>query len=166
MPVQTEHQQRVVQFMRLAGHNVLDSPSIANLGDHKLHGELALEETLELIAGLGYMVATDDGQIHCIESLHLVPHEHGPNLVEIADGCADVRFVATCTLSMCGIADARLQRLVDLNNLSKFGPGGRRDPESGKWLKPPDHQPPDIAGELARQTAGAPWDTTLGPRDD
>lgn len=159
MPVKSEHQQRAERFMHLAGHTVYLAPNAGTDAARLTHGDLLLEEALETIAALGYMVATEDGEIHCIDTLHLVPHNHGPNLVEIADGCADLRFVATCTLSTCGIADAPLQRLVDENNLSKFGPGGRRDPVTGKWLKPPDHCPPDIAGELVRQR-----NTTYPPR--
>lgn len=54
------------------------------------------------------------------------------------------------TLSACGIAYAPILREVDDANLRKFGPGGRRR-EDGKWLKPPDWEPPKIRERLEEQ---------------
>jgi predicted HAD superfamily Cof-like phosphohydrolase len=46
-----------------------------------------------------------------------------------------------------------MEQAVDQNNLAKFGPGGHRR-EDGKWVKPPDHKPPDIAGLLDKLAKG------------
>jgi hypothetical protein len=50
--------------------------------------------------------------------------------------------------------------MVDKSNLAKFETGGyKRD--DGKWVKPPHWQPPDIVGELKKQTMeflnGSKW---------
>ena len=76
-----------------------------------------------------------------------------PNLVEIADGCADLSVVTIGTLSACGIADEMLLGVVDANNLAKFGPG-HSIREDGKLIKPKNHKPPDIAQLLEIQTRG------------
>jgi len=76
---------------------------------------------------------------------------HEPDLIEIADGCADISVVTIGTLSACGIDAEPLLELVDRNNLAKFGPGHSRR-EDGKLIKPPGHKPPDIAGLLESQS--------------
>ena len=70
-----------------------------------------------------------------------------PNLVEIADGCADMSVVAMGTLLSCGIDDVELLKEVDESNLRKFGEGSYRR-EDGKWMKPPGWEPPNIQGVL------------------
>jgi predicted HAD superfamily Cof-like phosphohydrolase len=83
----------------------------------------------------------------------LTPHStralvtHPPDLVEIADGCADISVVTIGTLVACGIPDKGLLELVDDNNLNKFKYGLIRD-QFGKIVKPTDHQPPNIAAYL------------------
>jgi predicted HAD superfamily Cof-like phosphohydrolase len=75
------------------------------------------------------------------------------NTAEVIDGCCDLKVVTTGTLSAFGLPDELFQEEVDTNNLAKFGPGGRRR-EDGKWVKPPNHKPPDIAGLLKRLEDG------------
>lgn len=62
--------------------------------------------------------------------------------------CDALRQCTSVILRACQVPEEQLQQLVDENNLAKFGPGGRRNPETGKWEKPPGHKPPDIRGEL------------------
>lgn len=150
----SDHQLRIERFMHLAGQEVPDRPTMPSLQVRELRARLILEETLETIKALGFRVyrdpklASPDAPMQ-IDTLKFEDCCR-PNLVLIADGCADISVVTTGTLSACGIKDDSLLKIVDENNLAKFGPGGYRR-EDGKWIKPPDHRPPDIQGEINRQ---------------
>lgn len=153
----TGHQKRIEKFMRLAGQEVPVEPTVPDNLTRLLRAKLIFEETMETIAALGVdvmvfpqssggdAVALYDG----IYELKINPRRP-PNMIEIADGCADISVVTIGTLSACGIADKSLLKEVDESNLRKFGPGGRMR-DDGKWIKPPDWKAPDIAGVLNGQ---------------
>lgn len=142
------HQLMVDEFMMKAGQRLPTVPSLLTPEERVLRAKLIYEEALETIAALGIAVyhrferAREDGSIPTEFRL-----DSKPNLIEIIDGCCDLKVVTTGTLSALGIPDVRFQKLVDDNNLAKFGPGGYRN-EDGKWVKPPGHKPPDIEGLL------------------
>lgn len=160
----TEHQVRVEKFMRLAEQAAPSMPTLPDYRTRELRAALILEEALETIKALGFEVG------HTITQLDSsVAYDRGrpewvplydpelresfiPDLVEIADGVADISVVSVGTLIACGLRDDPILRLVDENNLAKFGPGGKRRAD-GKWQKPPDHVPPDLHGEIQRQSA-------------
>lgn len=160
-------QQRTEQFMLLAGQQVPLAPTIPSEDVRRLRAKLIWEECLETIRGLGFEPRVlDASQAHLADSdkewasvdeqaevKFIAVCE--PDLVEIADGCADIIVVTTGTLSACGIADEAIQREVDESNLRKFGPGSRRR-EDGKWEKPDSWTPPDIAGRLREQGWNGP----------
>lgn len=150
----TEHYDRVRRFMELAGQATPDVPTEMDADTRELRSRLLMEEVLETInIGLGVEVFTNEGDLVGVDSL-LSFRSHGPgNPVELLDGCCDVSVINTGTLIAAGLTDVEPQRLVDENNLAKFGPGGYRR-EDGKWIKPPDHQPPALAEEVERQKAG------------
>lgn len=112
----------------------------------RLRAGLIMEEAVETVKALGFEVAM-------VYESFLFEESGEPDLVEIADGCADLRVVTTGTLSACGIDDKALQNEVDRNNLLKVGPGSRIR-EDGKVMKPLGHEPPDIRGILQQQR----WD--------
>lgn len=163
----TEHYDRVRRFMELAGQATPDAPAEMDSETRELRARLLMEEALEAIErGLGVTVGilphratypafgTDQVDIRLCAT-----GEYDP--VELLDGCCDVNVITAGTLIAAGLTDAEPQRLVDENNLSKFGPGGyRRD--DGKWIKPSDHQPPALAEEIERQKSGD--DLPLSPR--
>jgi predicted HAD superfamily Cof-like phosphohydrolase len=138
----TPHQERIERFMMLAGQEVPASPVMPDPKIRKLRARLILEEALETLKGLGYQPVLKPWSKEWD-----VQEAYEPNLVEVADGCADLSVVTIGTLSACGVSDEGLLRLVDENNLAKFGRGSYQR-EDGKWVKPPGHQPPDIAGLL------------------
>jgi len=141
------HQQLVDAFMVRMGQTIPAIPAIPDVKVRELWARLVLEEALETVRALGFA-----GRAKIFETKMTIELEAmlEPDLVEIADGCLDVRFVATGTLSACGIADEKGQLVVDENNLGKFGPGHKLR-EDGKLIKPPDHKPPDIRGLLIEQ---------------
>jgi predicted HAD superfamily Cof-like phosphohydrolase len=157
----TRHQAAVEIFMRLAGQETPAVPTVPDEATRQLRARMILEEALETIHALGVTASMYAGGAHYDLAMqgdsdagyneHMVfTCSHKPDLVEIADGVADVIVVATGTALACGIRPEPIQQLVDESNLAKFGPGSKRR-EDGKWLKPPGWEPPKIAEELQRQ---------------
>lgn len=154
----TDHQRRVDAFMHLAGQERPTIPIIPSEDIRRLRAKLILEEALETIAALGFAVKytgvdwTSGAEQDCLVGIDDVELQRGPepNLIEIADGCADISVVTIGTLSACGINDRPLLEEVDRSNLAKFGPGSYRR-EDGKWMKSSDWVPPDIKSVLAEQ---------------
>jgi predicted HAD superfamily Cof-like phosphohydrolase len=145
--VQTAHQARVEAFMRRAGQAVPGSPGLPGEEVRALRARLILEEAFETVEALGVTAYWHGCPVYYSNlnlSANLVP-----DLDEIVDGCADLSVVAMGTLSACGVKDDGVLRLVDENNLAKFGPG--HQVVNGKLVEPPGHVPPDIGGEIERQ---------------
>lgn len=142
----SEHQRRVEEFMRLANQAVPPKPIVPSREIRHLRAKIILEEAIETIHGLGFNICLTGGhRILAEDNFELSSDGHvPPDLVEIVDGCADIRVVTTGTLSACGVPDKLVQFEVDQNNLAKFGPGGYRRESDGKWMKPPGHKPPRI----------------------
>lgn len=148
------HQQRVDEFMRLAQQELPEKPLMnPSFEIRRLRAKLILEEALETIYnGLGIIVTVRSPKVPGHWLLELdnqfqFQDNDSFDMIETIDGCCDIKVVTTGTLSALGIPDEPFQDEVDKNNLAKFGPGGwRRD--DGKWMKPPDHKAPDIAGIL------------------
>lgn len=126
-----------------------------------LRARLMLEECLETIQkGLGVQVfLRDPGDIMVGEperQLGLDFKQLGfliespVDIVELADGLADCEVVNLGTASAAGIAHQPVFEEVMRNNLAKFGPGHTLD-AGGKLVKPPDHEPPDLARILQLQ---------------
>lgn len=146
VPKITDHYDRVRTFMILARQHVRNKPEMPTQAERELRARLILEEALETIEALGFEVMVDERSALSLNGV-LFDSCLKPDLEEIADGCADLSVVTTGTLLACGIADVPLLKLVDENNLAKFGEGHSWSPE-GKLLKPPGHKKPDIAGLL------------------
>ncbi len=169
----SSHQNAVNKFMELGGQELPPKPVIPSLEVRKLRAKLILEEACETIAALGF-------EINITPSSREVLEVWEPNLVEIIDGCCDLRVVTTGTLSACGIKDIRPQELVDENNLEKFKwtdeeikhffneEGVKPDfrwskrkvgeelytvvfRKDGKIIKPPSHTKVNLASEIERQ---------------
>jgi predicted HAD superfamily Cof-like phosphohydrolase len=88
---------------------------------------LLTEETTELLVALG-----------------------DQDLVEIADGLADLVYVVAGTALAYGIPLDRVFVEVHRSNMTKVWPDGLvHKREDGKVLKPPGYSPPNIAGVLA-----------------
>lgn len=157
----TLHQQRVNEFMAKAGQEVPAHPCIPDEKVRLLRARLILEEAMETILALGidlnvrYTGVGAGGEIPVTKkSIRFdVNPTRQPDLIEIADGCADISVVTTGTLSACGIADLPLLEEVDRSNLDKFRGDAHRCPDTGKWIKPTDWTAPDIVQVLINQGA-------------
>lgn len=147
--MRSEHQFRIAEFMFRAKQELPRYPVVPSEEVRLLRAKLILEEAFETVEALGFSVKLDHKQqlFPCDFSYH---SDYLPNLVEIADGCADLSVVTIGTLCACGIDDSPLLEAVDRNNSAKFGPG-HSIREDGKLVKPPGHTPPDIAGVLRAQ---------------
>lgn len=155
------HQFRINEFMRKAGQELPPSPCIPSEEIRLLRAKLILEEAFETVAGLGVAVMLrleqakiiNDGEVPCQQVLFadcelIISGEC--DILEVADGCADISVVTIGTLSAFGIRADSVVAEVDCANLRKFGPGGYRR-EDGKWIKPSNWQPPNILRQLQLQ---------------
>jgi predicted HAD superfamily Cof-like phosphohydrolase len=161
---QTPHQLRVERMMKGFGQEVPDRPTHQGPETRVLRARLIMEEALETIqdglrvdVDLGWKgIAPDTGHpTGCrhdvlFDRLGFKAKEGDADLVELADGCADVSVVTIGTLSAFGIKDAPLLREVDANNQAKIDTG--KTDEHGKFVKHPDHKPPKIAEVLQDQS--------------
>lgn len=146
-------QQRIDKFMRLAEQKLPEFPETPSEEVRLLRAKLIIEEAFETVKGLGVaMKLYDNSYDECDVTTEFMSfHIDGPfDMIETVDGCCDLNVVSTGTLSALGVSDVVPQKAVDQNNLAKFGPGGYKGP-TGKWIKPPDHRPPDIRGCLLAQ---------------
>lgn len=88
----------------------------------------------------------------------LLAMEHAGNLPEIADGLADIIYVAIGTALEFGIPLHRVWAAVHAANMAKVDPatGRVRKRADGKVLKPEGWTPPDIAAAIAPEGMTSP----------
>jgi hypothetical protein len=143
----SEHHRLVAAFMLSAGQVIPHSPQRPSDEVLALRAKLQLEETLELIKGLGVTLRIDGTDIELSKETKITfTADQEFNLDEVIDGIADNRVISTGTGLACGvIVGDTTQREVDMNNLYKFredSDGYTR--EDGKWVKPTDHPTPRL----------------------
>ncbi len=141
------HQKRIEQFMVGAGQAIPDSPRAPSGYERLLRIRLIMEELLETAVASGVAISTDSRQLTMDSLVFKVVRD--PDMVEVADGLADLSVVVIGSMSTYGISDIPLLEEVDQNNINKLT-GGYRD-EYGKFRKPPNHIPPDILNVLRQQ---------------
>lgn len=147
----SSHYLRVAEFMRKAQQEVPSSPKEPTEAVRLLRAKLIFEEAMETImGGLGVSVTAvgEDGALmNFKDATFAISEDYDP--IETIDGCMDMSVVIVGTLISIGVPDLPFQKLIDESNLSKFS-GDAHMSEDGKWIKPSDFQPPDIAGLLAQ----------------
>lgn len=93
----TDQQLQVKQWMTSFGQETPEKPTIPSLEVRKLRAKLILEEALETVNALGLKYAHMFGTWE--------EHPETLNLLEIADGCEDLKVVTEGTLIACGLAN-------------------------------------------------------------
>lgn len=154
---QTEHQARIEDFMLKARQTLPDKPTVPDDKTCILRAKLILEEAMETVRALGvspvYVFKVDVAGVNIppfqIDISKIAQKDFQfaktaeADIVEVADGCADISVVTIGTLSAFGIHDKPILEAVDQNNLEKFGVGHSwRD--DNKLIKPANHKPPNI----------------------
>lgn len=115
-----------------------------------LRGLLIVEEVTELLAALcGYHGKTEKAFKNQMKAMWDAMYEQRlePDLVEIADGCADSHVVISGTAIEFGIPEDKVYKEVHRSNMAKKGGPVRDD---GKRLKPDGWTPPDVVGVLKK----------------
>lgn len=72
------------------------------------------------------------------------------DLTDVADALADLLYVVYGAACAYGIDIQPIFDAVHESNMAKFGPGSYKR-EDGKWIKPPDWQPPNLKQLLVAQ---------------
>lgn len=119
--------QDVANFMRAADQAVYSRPElgVTRLAQAELYVNLCQEELNELVQAFAQ-----------------------GNLVEIADACADLKWVIEGLEHSLGIPQQAVWNEVARSNMSKTVDGKLIKREDGKVLKPETYTPPDIASIL------------------
>ena len=112
----------VREFHERFGVPILDAPKMPTEERQRLRRSLILEEAIETCEAI----------------------ERG-DIIEAADGIADLIYVALGSALEFGIPIERVWAEVHRSNMEKIGGATRED---GKILKPPGWVRPDIAGAL------------------
>lgn len=191
---QASHIARVAELNRKIGNQIPERPVDPGEGIRRTLAMLILRECLETVAGLGFK-ATVTGYANKdhapygdkAHSCDLIAHPLGMDMLEVADGVADLSVVAHGAALRCGINMTPIIKFVDFANLRKFNKryvkdvnavGGSRvatpveckeqglggyleweGKDAGKWIKPSDWVGPEkeITAELERQKRDGAW---------
>jgi predicted HAD superfamily Cof-like phosphohydrolase len=123
----TKEQTLVTEFMQTFGQETPPKPIIPSFEIRKLRAKLIFEEALETIEALGFTprlkIEQDSIQDLPItnNSVFMGNSAYEPSLVEIADGLADLHYVAYCgTAEACGLDMQPIFEEVHRSNMSKL----------------------------------------------
>jgi predicted HAD superfamily Cof-like phosphohydrolase len=137
-------QQQVTEFMLKARQECPANPILPSYEIRKLRAALILEEAVETINALGFEI-----KYSCHKDLVVLEEAFEPNLVQIADGCADLKVVTIGTEIACGINGEQTFNEVMRSNMTKFIDGTFR--ADGKYLKGPSYEKPRLKEILEAQ---------------
>lgn len=157
----TDHERRVRQMMAGFRQHTPDSPAMPPPAVRLARVRMLLEEVLEFadkcaidvsinLAGGGSRFLTGDyvpfdaSVEDRKEGTFTVTHDESktPDLVGMVDGLGDISVVNTGGFAACGVAMTPVLEAIDANNLLKIAKG--KLDAGGKFIKHPDHQPPDL----------------------
>lgn len=129
----TPEQQSVRDWMKKAGQETPGTPTIPSFEVRKLRARLILEEAFETIQkGLGLEIEADVGGFLDIDDLDFISSLR-PNLVELADGLADLQVVNLGTAVACGIDLEPVFSEVMRSNNSKWWKSAELDTPAYRW---------------------------------
>jgi len=102
----TNEQHQVKSWMQSFGQETPEKPTIPSLEVRKLRAKLHLEECLETIKALGFVVYVQCEETRLqMSNIDILEDTDGCNLLEVADGCEDLKVVTEGTLIACGLID-------------------------------------------------------------
>lgn len=129
--------QDVREFHDKFGVPALSKPTIPSVARLRLRAKLITEEYCELMHALGFPVHVDPAQLEIYPAV--------PDMPEVADGIADLAYVAIGTAHELGIPLGHVWNAVHESNMRKQGGG---QDAKGKIQKPAGWVAPDIEGVL------------------
>lgn len=144
--------EQVREFHTLCGDIDPVAPTIPPDKIVRLRLRLVLEEAFELFAA---SVSEDDEDtveslwaetVVVIDALRM-----NPNLVDVADACADLDYVVAGTRLAYGLPRKAIADEVHRSNMAKATNGVILRNEKGKILKPKGWTPPNIAKAIGRE---------------
>ncbi len=141
-------QRQVEAFHALMGQRDPATPTDPSQDTRYLRAHIDSEEFAEEVVALVGTEAARRLFAKAIDKLESKRGREPGDLVEIVDGSGDSSVVAAGTLLACGVTDDAIHAVIMRSNMAKVG--GGRD-AAGKWLKPKNWTPPDIATELVVQ---------------
>lgn len=138
---------QVAAFHRKFGVPVRETPGPISADRIRLRLRLIAEEFLEVLEASGASPQYV-GEAAELISYALYSGTQRLDIVDLADGLADLDYVVEGARQEFGINGQPIAAEVHRTNMAKEGGATRGD---GKILKPEWWQPPDIAGELLKQ---------------
>lgn len=151
------NQEKITEFMVAAKQDIPTTITPMSDDVRRLRAHLILEECLEtIVKGLGITNIVNENSFDVnleglLEDMNVCHFEitRPQNLIEIADGIADMEYVNTGTAVACGIDIQPIFDEVHRSNMSKFIDGIFR--EDGKYQKGPSYSKADVEGVLLAQ---------------
>lgn len=142
-------------FMEKAEQEIPTKPKIPCINARRLRARLILEEAFEIINhGLGLNVipafVNEPGDKDERGNAFYFTPSKRPNLVKLADGCADLKVVIVGSELAFGIDGEPVFNEVMRSNMTKFA-DGKKD-GGGKWIKGPNYSPANIAQIIEAQS--------------
>lgn len=150
----TDQWGRVRDMMRGFGQPTPDTPTMPADGRLQARSLLTVEEGLEWADACGVDVYVDNPNGGPPINLHgkklRYVKTRPANFKLMMDAAGDIAVVNTGNFVECGVADVPILETIDANNLLKVA-NGKLNPDTGKFEKAPDHQPPDLKFPLLMQ---------------
>lgn len=142
--------QQVAEFHKVMGVETRNTPGIPDEKVVRLRMRLIIEEAFEFLDACFEPYKVQGGKEMVLKSFFRIIDSEPlkPNLIEVADACADLDYVVSGTRLAFGIPGQAVADEVHRSNMAK-APGRivKRD-EHGKVQKPEGWTPPDIAGAM------------------
>ena len=143
----TDLRDNVAAFHRAMEMNDPATPKIPTDAVVRLRANLITEEYFETMRALfGTDEVFGEAEMAMQDFIAHAPVE--PDLVEFADGLADLEYVCEGAFLAFGIDSGPIHAEVQRSNMAKVGGEVRAD---GKRLKPQGWTPPDIGGAIEAQ---------------
>ncbi len=137
-------QEQVRKFMTKAQQKCPPAPKVPRRKVRELRIKLIAEELMELCEASNVNLSLDTcADVCAVDANECMPRNKLKTLEGVYDAVIDLLVVVIGTGIAYGLELNDGWEEVHKTNMAKFGPGGRRRAD-GKWLKPPNWQPPKL----------------------